>query len=80
MTAMRKGALSVLRARWSFMTITGETIIEIWFSLGGTPNFQTKGSGKSGNRTFFILDRPCRRASLAPGLADQDSDTQGSTP
>ncbi len=73
---MRKGALSVLRARWSFMTITGETIIEIWFSLEGTPN--GFGNLKPGNRTFLILDRPCRRASesLAPGLADQDSDTQ----
>jgi hypothetical protein len=41
---MRKGALSVLRARWSFiMTITGEATIEISFLLGGTPTFKLRG-------------------------------------
>jgi hypothetical protein len=39
-----KGALSVLRARWSFiMTITGETIIQISFLPGGTPTFKLRG-------------------------------------
>ena len=55
-TAMRKGALSVLRARWSFiMTITEETIIEISFLLGGTPNFQIKRSEALGTGLPSIL-------------------------
>ena len=53
---MRKGALSVLRARWSFiMTITEETIIEISFLLGGTPNFQIKRSEALGTGLPSIL-------------------------
>ena len=66
---MRKGALSVLRARWSFiMTITGKTIIEISFSLGGDPNFQIKRSealrtGLSSILIVLVAVRDSRAAS-----------------